>query len=148
MQFPVYKIMCQEGCRNGLSINNKPCNHINQTDLVNLAGEFSSYESTQKQQSELFKGLELWVDAVRFWAEYLSFSEKLHRHQPEWVQKHFIILAKKQLTHLVHKKMKKQSQIDLFKERAQQILLLCNEHEYQSTLEELEYLFGKQLQFY
>ena len=147
MQFPVYKVVCQHGCRNGLTSSNTRCKHINENDISSLAREFSTHESSQKQPSELFKGLELWVDDVQFWAKCLLFDEKLHRHQPEWVRRHFSILAKKQLTHLVHKKMKKNAQIDLFKERAQQILLLCNNQEHESTRTELEYLFGKQLQF-
>ena len=148
MQFPVHKIICQYGCRNGLTSSNTQCTHIDENDISSLAREFSSYESTQKEPSELFKGLELWVDDVQFWAKCLSFDEKLHRHQPQWVRKHFSQLAKKQLTHLVHKKIKKNAQIELFKERAHQMLLLCNDQEYDSTLAELEYLFGKQLQFY
>ena len=74
-------------------------------------------------------------------------SQKIKENVISRLQNHFTVLAKKQLTHLVHKKMKRSVQTGLFKERAQQVLLLCNEQEYESTLNELEYLLGKQLQF-
>ena len=138
--FEVYKIVCSEGCRNGLTARNEICSHL--TDVEKLAGELMNYESNQKVPSELFRQIELYVDDPQFWSACLEFDQKLQRHKPAWVQQTFKLTAKKQLTQLSYRPMKKKSQQVLFKTRSEELLQLdANSHD------EIRYLLEKQLQF-
>ena len=146
MQFQINKIMCHNDCRNGLTQAKQECTHINNADRSNLAIEFVTHERSRKIPSELFTTLSNYVEDVDFWSACLCFDQKLHRHQPKWVRRHFVELTMKQLRHLVHVKMNTKS-IKLFKKRASQLLTLCeNQSEEESLMNELEYLFGKQFQ--
>ena len=138
--FEIYKIICSEGCRNGLTVKNDICSHL--SDVKTLAEELVSFESTQKVPSELFTQIELYVDDPQFWSACLEFDQKLQRHKPIWIQKAFRDTAKKQLTHLSYRPLKKKSQQILFKTRSEELLLVD-----ESSHDEIRYLIEKQLQF-
>ena len=76
--FEIYKIICSEGCRKGLTTKNELCSHL--SDIRKLAMELEAYESTQKVPSELFRQVELYVDDPQFWSACLEFDQKLQRH--------------------------------------------------------------------
>ena len=140
MNFNIQKIMCSEGCRNGLTVRNENCSHLK--DLEKLAAELVDFECNQKVQSDLFIQLELYVDDPQFWAACLNFNEKLQRHKPVWIQKAFLATARKQLTHLSYRPLKKTTQ-KLFQLRSKQLLMIDeNAHDF------IRYLLQKQTQFF
>ena len=149
MEFPVHKIICNHGCRNGLSSTGVECHHLSEKDNLELSDQFMAYECKQAQPSSLFEQLAIWVDDVNFWAMCLSFDQRLQLHKPKWVRKYFVALARKQLTHLTHRRRRnKKTLVEIFKRRSQQILAVSNQSDQSAIKEDLKYLSQKQLQLY
>ena len=148
MSFPVGEIICDYGCRSGLTIDfSSVCGHINQKRLSELAFDFIKFESAQKEKSELCTNLDIWVDDPEFWAQCCQFDQKLQRHCPKWIRNIFVEKAKSQMTRLVSRKMKKTARA-LFEKRAEQLELIADSIDLEVVKEEIRFLIEKQLQFY
>ena len=148
MSFPVGEIICDNGCRFGLSPGfTSICGHIDHDRIVELAFDFIKFESSQKEKSELCKNLDIWVDDPEFWAQCCQFDQKLQRHCPKWIRNIFIEKSNSQMTRLVSRKMKKSGRA-LFEKRAEQIELITDSRDLEMVKEDIKFLIEKQLQFY
>ena len=148
MSFSVGDIICDSGCRAGLTSGfSSGCGHIDQNRMAELAFDFIKFESGQKEKSELCKNLDIWVDDPEFWAQCCQFDQKLQRHCPKWTRNIFIEKAKSQMTRLVSRKMKKSARA-LFEKRAEQLELIADSLDLEVVKEEIRFLVEKQLQFY
>ena len=148
MSFPVGEIICDNGCRFGLTTGfTGICGHIDQDRMTELAFDFIKFESHQKEKSELCKNLDIWVDDPEFWAQCCQFDQKLQRHCPKWIRNIFVEKTKSQMTRLVSRKMKKSARA-LFEKRAEQLELIVDSRDLENVKEEIRFLVEKQLQFY
>ena len=148
MSFPVDEIICDYGCRSGLTPSfSLTCDHIDQNRMTDLAFDFIKFESAQKEKSELCKNLDVWVDDPEFWAQCCQFDQKLQRHCPKWIRSIFIEKAKSQMIRLASRKMKKSARA-LFEKRAEQLTLIADTIDLEVAKEEIRFLIEKQLQFY
>ena len=148
MSFAVGEIICDFGCRFGLTADFRSiCDHLCHDRLVELALEFMKFESNQKEESELCHNLDLWVDDPEFWAQCCQFESKLQRHCPKWVRNIFLQKTKSQMGRLVSRKMKKSTKV-VFETRAKQMEMIADAYRQEDIKEEIKFFIDKQLQFY
>ena len=138
-EFQIGDIYCKFDCRFGLTNRSfEICDHVCQTRMKELATELAEFEIDQKNPSELFKAVEIYVDDPKFWAFCLNFSSKLQRHSPVWVRNAFITSTKHQLLRLSGKYLTNSDQ-DLFLERIQQLLQITQYNKIENLDKDIEY---------
>ena len=114
-QFEIGALLCDHGCRAGLTSDNQSkCNHLNMNKLTKLAEELAIYEERQYEPSELFQvslvfikfnltvsqQIAIYVDDPEFWFYVISHDKQLQRHAKPWLRRQYIETRKRQLLRL------------------------------------------------